>query len=787
MPASELPNQAHPTAADWLVRILCFSLLILLGITLPMAPGIDLDPSWRIALGLFYRQGLQFGTDVVFTYGPLGFLLGKTYSGLFFWSLLAWQVAQSAIIAALLMRLALRLQGYPRIIFVSYFVLFGLYYEDLLQQILLVLVGIELFAPSSRRTPWVNAAAGLFLALLALIKFTNLMLAAAIVIAAAGLQFWRGERGGAARMLAWHFGGFIAGWMFFRQNPLNLPAYFLNSWEISQGYQETMGIDTPPAALWRGLVVLGLLACYLIVFLATALDRARALALSAAIGAFLLLNWKHGFVRSDGHMIGFFYAAIFVAVSFPVLLGDDGRFGRLQRWVLAAAAAIALTGVEVALPGVVRGVLGSLQERYYTNLEAVLDPQRLQSKYREMLAKQQLLCHLPETRRVVGDASIDVLGNEQAAAIFNGLNYQPRPVLQGYSAYRPRLARLNANHYASERAPEYALLKLQTIDERLVALDDSELLRLFPHRYQYVLTEHGYQLWRRRPGAWDPAPYAPQALRSDDVPVGRAWNLEEFSGRHLWAEIDLRPSLLGRLRAFFYKPPMVRLRLEDTHGNVSEYRLPPPQAATGFIINPVVEDLLSFLRFAGGNPERRIRSLTVLVARGDRRYFAGSARCTVSAIPAPTSGREYFSDAARRRFYMFKSVPLAFTSHTEPSDTVVDGRPVMVFHAPSELTFDIPAGAREFTGAYGFVPGAYTNGGNTDGAGFLVTWQIGNEEQILVERTLEPVKRLNDRGFQEFSVPLPDRPGGQVRLRIMPGNAGNFAWDWTFWTGLEFR
>src|ERR1700761_3460714 len=37
-------------------------------------PGPGLDPSWNAGLAMAVDQGLHFGREVVFTYGPLGFL-----------------------------------------------------------------------------------------------------------------------------------------------------------------------------------------------------------------------------------------------------------------------------------------------------------------------------------------------------------------------------------------------------------------------------------------------------------------------------------------------------------------------------------------------------------------------------------------------------------------------------------------------------------------------------------------------------------------------------------------
>ena len=95
-------------------------------------------------------------------------------------------------------------------------------------------------------------------------------------------------------------------------------------------------------------------------------------------------------------------------------------------------------------------------------------------------------------------------------------------------------------------------------------------------------------------------------------------------------------------------------------------------------------------------------------------------------------------------------------------------------------------GAVELRGAYGFVAGAYTNDGRTNGANFGVYWSDGNDTMVLHERFLDPVTRVNDRGLQKFSAKLP-KGKGHVTFRIDPGPNGEYAYDWTAWTGIEFK
>ena len=135
---------------------------------------------------------------------------------------------------------------------------------------------------------------------------------------------------------------------------------------------------------------------------------------------------------------------------------------------------------------------------------------------------------------------------------------------------------------------------------------------------------------------------------------------------------------------------------------------------------------------------------------------------------------------------MFDVTPTTYQAKASLSEGEIDGRPVMVFHAPSELTLDVPRGATQCSGAFGILPTAYTGGNSTDGAVFYVTWVLGTEEILLMERALDPAHRMNDRGLQYFRVNLPAaREGGYLRLWISPGPQNNFAWDWTAWSGLN--
>lgn len=773
------------SAADWTARILVFLLFAVTILAAPLSPSNELDASWRMVLSKCFKDGLQFGVDVVFTYGPLGFLMGKTYCGIHYYSLLAWQVVQAVVCTLLIFRQGIRLQGYGRYAYFAFFLFLGIAYEDGLHQLIIALAGFELLRRHGEDRRVLPALLGILLGGLGLFKFTNLMIGGVFVGSTVGLLLWRRRKAAAGWLAGWSAGTFLVGWVLCGQNLLNLPAYFYNSWEISQGYQETMGIPTPPVSLIIGVLTLVLVAVYLGQYFLALPDRPRAVATSLAFAAFIFLNWKHGFIRADGHMIGFFYAVLLPATAFPSLLDDGPRFRRRQTAVVISLVLLALAGVGAAIPNLLRGVLSNFQERVYANVTQLLDLRAMREKYQFQLTSERSYFDMPQTRKVVGDATLDVLGYEQAVAIYNQFNYQPRPVFQSYSAYRPHLNHLNARFYASDRAPQFVLLKLQTIDRRLLTFDDAEVLSLLVQRYEFVLTEKGFQLWRRKPGPFALADIAPQPLRTSVLLPGQPFLAEEFSNRPLWAEVDVRPSFLGRIRGFLYKLPIVILRIENTQGMVTEYRMPLAQGRAGFIINPVVEDLLSYMQFAGAKPDRLLRALTLVIAPEDQAYFQDEYTVTISALPPSTAGQEFYRKADKRLFQMFDVVPMTYEAKATLSEGTIDGKPVMVFHAPSEMTLNVPRGSTKCSGAFGFLEGAYTNGNTTDGADFYVTWVLGTEEIILLERTLDPLHKMNDRGLQYFDVTLPPRDGGHLRLRISPGPRNNIAWDWTAWSALS--
>lgn len=762
-----------------------FLLLVASTFNYPYLPTVELDSSWRMAFGYFFQQKFQFGRDIVFNYGPLGFAMGKTYSGLQFTALIVAQLAGAMLGAGLIIHEARRMQGLTRWAFLLGLLIFGTSYEDALHMIIIALIGFQLLRGENK--PIGTVGLGLALAMLSMVKFTNLMLAALVVGAVVALTLWRGRRKDAWLLALAFGGGVLAVWLACGQNPLNLWAYFRGSWEISQGYNATMGIPTPWPPLWKAFVVLGVIGGYLLLHLKLHPDKPRALANVTVLAGFIFLNWKHGFVRADGHMIGFFFCALLPITAYPALLDDPPRFRRLHYAVFIVTGIVALFGIESSLYHTMHNSLGITEARIWNNFEQTLNPAYTQQVYHDRLSVARESVNLTRARSIVGRASLDVLGFEQVVALFNDFNYRPRPVFQSYTVFTPYLGQLNAHYYEGDSAPEYALVKIQAIDDRLPMMDDSAVWRLLPHRYKYLHTERNYQLWHRLPGKFDPATIAPQPLLAADLAIGAALPLEAYAGKQIWARIELKQSLFGRLHAWLYKPTRVLLVLKDANGGEREYHLPLPIGRQGFILSPIIEDAVGYASFASGRAGREARSLTLKIKSGDRFLFADTAHIELAELKPTHAADDFFNQQNEATFHMFKSYPIQYEAHTPISEATVDNQEVAVLHAPSEMIFNLPEKATEVSGSFGYLPGAYSNGGNTNGAEFIVYWSNGGEKTELFRRFLDPVAIPGDQGMHSFKVPLANLNGGRLYLRIEPGPYGNYAWDWTCWAGIEIK
>jgi hypothetical protein len=450
----------------------------------------DIDTTWRFALNYAESEGLS--RDVVFTYGPLGFLacplnMGWNLTFAFFiqaglWVLVAWTLASFFFRTPL-----------PLCNLASFAVFFGLSgpmfwfngagLENLLVAVgLLLLVNYHFYGSRFRFilalcivgvAALVKLTAGLILAL----SLVGFLLERIILIRRKAL--WELTLAVAVPISA--FGVLSA---IFIPSVDGLARYLRSNIELLSGYTSAMSLGGPRIDLWLALQTIVLLGS-LIGIQAAVNGRAARFYTFLLIGP-VFLTFKQGFVRPDFHVIIFFsFAALAIGlISLTVpLSGRDLTAAMMIGLIFFICWASVLDhhlrwGETLNEVTGLRGLKTTWAAVHFGRLHQELDSARI-----ALAAKSPID---PEIRTIIGDQAVAPLSVRYAQTFAAGLQIEIYPVLQRYSAYTPYLDRLNAG-WIREKGPIFLLFDGETLNERDVWAESPatwfEIYRWYNTRY----------------------------------------------------------------------------------------------------------------------------------------------------------------------------------------------------------------------------------------------------------------------------------------------------------------
>ena len=541
----------------------------------------SLDQSWIAVIAWAAKKPLQFGRDIIFTNGPLGYVLYPTNLALIYWPAFALKLAINSLLVAMLFILSETLHLLRRVALILTALVATYHNSQTSYVLMVVLAGWQIFAAPRPRRILQIASVG-FLAVALLMKGTLLFLALFVVIEGWVVLAWRRKWNALAFTFAGFVTAFLGSWLLARQNFSNIPRYFATSWNLMQGYGEAMSIPPQATILAAGLTIMAFMSAQIVSALVHHPHERSAWFISLALMVALFLVWRMSFTRADIHTVQLSFYGIPAVLALPMLFRDGPC--RIPPKIDYATLIVVLVcgGYVIHQATHFTPVLAyrEAQHRLASTFVALVSPAQT---YRKVVAASETEARnlaLPQIRNAVGRSTVDVFGYEQAVAIANNLNYTPRPGIQSYCATTARLIKANAAFYRSARAPQYAICKLQTIDGHIPALDDAEALLILLADYEPVLAENRYTLLRRieKPARVDIEP-----IRSGEAGFNESIPVPEGI---VWCRLHLRPTLLGRLAAFVYQLPPVTVTVQPAKDTPATYRLIREPAAEGFLLNP---------------------------------------------------------------------------------------------------------------------------------------------------------------------------------------------------------
>jgi len=578
-----------------------------------MRPG--LDDSWAYALNVLPHTDFLFGRDVVYTYGPLGFLLEPLNVGSNLIAATAFRLSIHAILAACLLYFALRASSVlPMMLFVIGYLMalcavikLEFSYHLLVLQSLLVLLAFR----SARFWGLATAAAGVLAASLLFMKFGIGLLALSIYVGAAVCCLLAKQQP-AVKVALTVVGSYLVAFAvlaaIYLQSIPNLVAWITHTIDISDGFSTALSSDGSPTFLLFAILSAMVYALITLCFFRWKSDLRGAL---VAFVPAIFLAFKHGFVRADGHERNFFpFILGLISILFLLVASRRELLAAVIGFCLVLALSLPVGTYyreQWELPSFVDTLLGN---GGLPNVIDTMDFRRAQRTLDLQSAANFRTNQLPEAW--IHDIrehnwSVDVMPWELTYVFVNHLNWAPEPVLQTYCAYTPALDQWSAEHFDANKAPDVLIVEFSAIDQRNLLLDTPAVTRSILWNYEpykQSLRDNLFLLKKR------PQPLAKDlvALTQQEIRKGE-WSKVPDSDHALFAHLELSLSAFGRFMKTLYCIPAVYVDVVYQSGRRQYYRFTPEVGKDGLLLNYLPSTRTEFSDLLHNRPIDKVAKL----------------------------------------------------------------------------------------------------------------------------------------------------------------------------------
>jgi hypothetical protein len=638
-------------AASLSIAILTSLIFVLtLPAWIPHMPSAGADPSWVAVLEYAYDQGWHWGSDVAFTFGPLGFLYSRYYDPMNYNTLLiAWTflagsaglglcaiVGSAGLLATIVASVGLAIS------FVAFTPDVFLFSAPLL------LVVVWCSPTTTVRTAALPCLV-VSCCLITQIKLSALPLCLLSIILIDLGELFR-------RRIPLFSATFVivtlAIWKGAGQSISDIPEFLVNALSAISGYDSTMQQFGSSLELCAYLLTAVLTVSIFGIGLARSHDAPlyKRAAVALCFLAFVLLSFRAGFVRHDLHSL---IAWLSLCAGASILL--------LQSWAMRSRPALrylayAIPLVSFAAAASMRALTSGVSPLSF--IPPTLSPAMLfaeanaaihviggasRSSLDDQLS-QQLSRIAADSRLPMVDGSVDVIPSHQMELIAAKSDYRPRPVYQGYAAYTPRLAELNRRFFASNQAPQFTIFGFDLIDDRYPSTIDGAIWPELLTRYEPVDVKDKFVLLRRRVTAAE-MPLTPSVNRT--LKFGEELPLRiPATAKAVWAKIKIRETLAGRFVRAVWKAPVVEMVVGDAFKKRRRFRLVPGNAEAGFLLSPMVEDSEQFLDlYVPDTPPsgREVSSIAVEIPKWASLLYAPDIDVSLTELDLPKTRDGPFS------------------------------------------------------------------------------------------------------------------------------------------------
>jgi len=468
--------------------VLILSVYVLLPKLMFSIPQNGLDPSWVIAINMAVKQHLVFGKEFIFTCGPLGYLWTRSIIDIPYINILLLHLFLLVCVIFIINYYLKKLQSFFSQIVFFLFVLFmstHIYSETAFLLFFIFLFFLFHHMEKEKRFSIYIAA---FISLLSFfIKMnTGLVLTVLLVIFLLFRVLVKRESiKSVIILLLVYFSLLVISSLLLH---VDVFLYVKNSLEIVSQYNDGNNIPAPKnMLLYAALIIAAYLIVILINFKMIILDSRRIITFCYVTVA-LFIVFKEGFVRADAHMLVLFYSII-PFMSLFYFFENEEKLKSQLRFCIIMMSMISSIAIQIYIPAndpvinAYRNISGIpyrdyILHEYPKNLKKALD----NGKRKALLPKRIL--------EKLSGKTVDIIPWDMSYIFFNDLIYNPRPVIQSFNAGCEKLDELNAQKYLSEKAPDFIMYAIGSIDNRHPFWDESRTKLSMLMNYQIDDTIH---------------------------------------------------------------------------------------------------------------------------------------------------------------------------------------------------------------------------------------------------------------------------------------------------------
>ena len=587
-------------------------LIIFISVLVPLSPKMPapgLDPSWAIGLNQAIAQGLSFGKEIIFTLGPyssiytkayhpatdLMMVSGSLYLALSYWGCILllmrgikwhWSVALAVCFFAMIYARDSLLFTYPLLAGLVSFKIISQekrLSNNYQSQLLIALV----FAPFG---------------LLPLIKGSVLILCISILILCALFFITHKKNLLALICMLSPLISILVFWSVSGQSTIYLPQYIINSLTLASGFTEAMANDGNTGELIYYLVAA------LLILLSIAGQKYHSKSsryfLFSIFFVFLFISFKTGFTRHYGHAFIPGTSILIAALLLPYFFNS-----KLIIPVIAFSLYTSnyINGHYTKI-SIANNFYSTYSAAWYGLKNRLTMSHWLNQNYALTLQVLKDQAAFPQLQ-----GTTDMYSYEQSYLIASGIAWSPRPVFQSYSVFNSIFAEKNKEYLLSEHRPDNIIFKVEPIDGRIPSLEDGISWPILISTYQPAGLVHDFLLLRKKEGETKPLFKSMHLLKSEHHVLDEIVTVPNLN-EPIFAELNIKPTVLGLLGLTFFKIPSLEINFELKNGLKKHYRIIANMAKSGFLLSPLIENTQEFSLLYRSNHDldnKQIKSFSI--------------------------------------------------------------------------------------------------------------------------------------------------------------------------------